>query len=87
MYNGKKRLEWVAMDLKQEFSNTLEQAKRLPCNTAKDLIETQTENFGWREKKRIRDSLPEDPLVIELRETNQHLEDQKKQLNEERKQF
>ena len=39
LFNGNKRLEWVAMSLKPQFSQTLEMLGVLPISNVKDVIE------------------------------------------------
>ena len=83
IFNGNKRLNWVAMDLKPQFSKTLEVIGMLPRSSSKGLIETQLEINQWREKKRIRDMLGEDPMAVELREVKRLLKTEKKQFNQQ----
>lgn len=44
IFNGNQRLQWVSMDLKPQFSETLEKIGRLPSSTIGGLIRKQQLN-------------------------------------------
>ena len=62
LFNGNKRLEWVVMDLKPQFSKTLEKIGMLPCSSVEAVIQTMLENHEWKEEKRKAEELGEDPV-------------------------